>query len=110
MVSANRPPAEVPEERVRLELVVRHEEIEAAVAVVVAEIGAHPRAGRAVGRHADAGRQRRFLEHAVAFVVVQKIRRRVVGHENIRPPVIVVVADDDAEAVAAVAADARTSG
>ena len=36
------------EERVRLELVVGHDEIEAAVAVVVAEVGAHARARRAV--------------------------------------------------------------
>ena len=100
-------PTEIPEERVRLEFVVRHEEVEAAVAVVVAEIGAHPGAGPPVGRDADAGRQRHLPEHAVAFVVEQEVRRRVVGHEDVRPPVIVVVADDDAEAVAAMTADAR---
>ena len=106
VASENRPLAEIPEERVHLELVIRHEEIQAAVAVVVAEVGAHPGTGLPVDRHGHARGERDLLEDAAAFVVVQKIRRHVVGHENIRPPVIVVIADDDAESVAAVRADA----
>ena len=53
------PAAEVPEQVVRLDLEVGDEEIEAAVAVVVAEIGAHAGPRPAVAGHRDAGRQRR---------------------------------------------------
>ena len=38
--------------------------------------------------------------------MVQEVRRRVVGHKHIHPPVIVVVGEDDAEPVAAMLADA----
>ena len=39
------------------------------------------------------------LEAAVAEVAVEEVRVRVVGHEEIDPPVVVVVGGDHAEAV-----------
>ena len=41
--------------------------------------------------------------------VKQEVRHAVVGHEHVRPPVIVEVGDDDAEAVAAIARRCRTA-
>ena len=51
--------------------------------------------------------QRDLAERLPLLVVVEEIRRGVVGHEDVGPAVVVVVAEHDAEAVAAVAGDAR---
>ena len=51
--------AEIAKQRVRLELVVGHEQIQPAVAIEVAEVGAHAGARHAVARHRHAGGQRR---------------------------------------------------
>ena len=84
---------------------VGHDEIEPAVAVVVAEGGAHPGAGVAVGGDCDAGDQRDFDEPLAALVVKQEVRDRVVGDEQVRPQVVVVVRDRDPEAIAAMPGD-----
>src|SRR5205823_1429720 len=59
----------------------------------------HPglRATVYVERHA--AREADALEPAVAAVVIKEIGVRIVGDEQIDPPVIVVVRGDDAEAV-----------
>ena len=93
-------------ERVHLEIEVGDDQIQPPVAVVVAGIDAHAGARLAVGADGDAGGQPRFREPQVAGVVEQKVRHRVVGDEHVRPSVVVVVGDDDAEAVGAQRADA----
>ena len=98
--------AVVAEQAVRLELVVGHDEIEPSVAVVVGELGAHAGARLAVARHRDARREADLGEAAAALVVEEEVRHRVVGHEHVGQPVVVVVADGHAEAVADVRGDA----
>ena len=79
----------------------REHEVHATVAVVVAGVRTHPRlrARVAVDRHARG--EADALEPAVAEVVIQEIRIRVVRHEQIDEPVVVVVGRHDAEAVGA---------
>ncbi len=71
------------------------------VAVVVAGVGAHPRLGARVAVHRDAGDEPDALEAAVPEVAIEEVGVRVVGHEQIDEPVVVVVGRDDAEAVGA---------
>ena len=101
------PLAEISKERMRFELVIRHDEIQVAVTVVVAEVGAHACPRHPVAGHRDARRQGHFREAAAALVVIQEVRRRVVGHEQVHPSVVVIVAEDSPEPVAAVIVDTR---
>ena len=89
-----------------LEVEVGDDEIEHAVAVVVARVDAHPGARLAVGADRDARGEPGFGELHPAAVVEQEVRHRVVRDEHIRLAVVVVVRDDDAHAVAAKGADA----
>ncbi len=73
------------------------EEVEVAVAVVVAPGGARP-----PGRVPDAGLRRVVREGAVAVVVVQDVAP-VAGHEQVHESIVVVVRRDGAHAVARVA-------
>ena len=94
-------------EAVHLEIEIGDDEVELPVAVVVAGIGAHAGARPSVGRHRHAGAQRDLRRSATpSGAVEQEVRHAVVGDEHLRPPVIVEVGDDDAEAVAAMRADA----
>src|SRR6185295_6793810 len=56
--------AEIPEQRVRFELVIRHEQIEVAIAVVIAEVRAHAGSRPAVAGDCDTRRQRDLLERS----------------------------------------------
>ena len=60
------PAAEIPKQVVRLQLEVRHHEIEAAIAIVVAEVGAHAGSGFAVAGDGDAGQQPDFPKAATS--------------------------------------------
>ena len=101
------PLAEISKERVRFEFVIRHDEIQVAVTVVVAEVGAHACPRHPVAGHRDARRAvPTSAEVAAALVVKQEVRRRVVGHEQVHPSVVVIVAEDDAQPVAAMVEDA----
>ena len=77
--------------------VVRDEEVEPAVVVVVEKRRARL---QRVTRHGHARGGRNVLEPAVALVVIEHVVA-VVGHEHVRVAVIVVVADRDALGVAA---------
>ena len=94
-------------ECVHFEIEVGNHQIQQPVAVVVAGIDAHARARLAVSANGDAGHQPRFREPQAARVAEQKVRHRVVRDEHVGPPVVVVVADHDPEAVGAQRADAR---
>src|SRR5947208_58199 len=46
---------------------------------------------------AGAGNQAYFRKRSVAIVVEQETRRRVVGHEDVHPTVVIVVPESDSE-------------
>ena len=73
--------------------VVRDHEVEQAVVVVVEEGGAHRE--QVLRLLVEAGAGGHLAERAVAVVVVEHVRAGV-GDEQVRPPVVVVVADRDA--------------
>ena len=101
------PLAEISKERMRLELMIRHDQIQVAVTVVVAEVGAHACPRHPVAGHRDARARATLREAAAALVVIQEVRHRVVGHEQIQPSVVVIVAEDNPEPVAAVIVNTR---
>src|SRR5262249_23938585 len=53
-----------------------------------------------IAANRDAGNKAHFFKHALAFVVKEEIRRRVIGHVDIGPTVVVVISKDHAEALA----------
>ena len=79
----------------------RQHQIDPQVAIVVAGVGAHARlrAPVAVDRHA--GLEADAFEAAVPEVVIQEVRVRVVGDEQVDEPVVVVIGGHDAVAVGA---------
>ena len=87
-------------QRVGLVREVGHGEVEAAVAVHVAEVDAHAGLGPAAHVGGRAGQGRDVLEGAVAAVVQQRVVHRVVGHVEVRPAVVVEVGEEQAQAVA----------
>ena len=89
--------AGVAEQRGPLGVEVRDGQVHPAVAVLVAEGHPHPRLERprTVGRDARGGGD--LLEPHPAQVAEVEIRRRVVGDEEVDPPVVVEVAGDHAE-------------
>ena len=76
-------------------------EVRAAVAVVVARVGAHAGLGARLGVDRHPAQERHALEAAVPEVPVEEVRVRVVGHEDVDEAVVVVVGRDHAEAVGA---------
>ena len=80
------------------------EDVDRAVAVVVADRDAHAGLRLAVLAVGAARVDADVLERAVAVVPIQRARVRVVRHIEIDPPVVVEVERADAEAVGAVCA------
>ena len=83
--------AEVPVQRVAVVREVGDDEVQPAVSVVVARVHAHAGLGAAVPAERDPAEQAHAFEAAIAAVVVQEVRVRVVGDVEVRPPVVVVV-------------------
>src|SRR5262245_29653398 len=77
------------------------EDVDRAVAIVVAEREPHPGLRLAVLAVSTAGRHGNVFERAVALVPIERARVRIVRHVQIDPPVIVEVERADAEAVGA---------
>jgi hypothetical protein len=90
---------QVPKERLGVVSEGGEHEVEPAVAVVVAGVDAHAGLRPALAVHCDAGQEPDALEAPASQVVVQEVRIRVVGHEEVDLAVAVVVGRDDAEAV-----------
>ncbi len=86
---------------------VGHEEVEVAVAVVVARVDAHRRLGEAVGIQRAAGEQGLVAEGAVALVEPQLVGRAVVGHVEVDPAVAVEVGGHRAQGLAVDGGQAR---
>ena len=100
VASANVPPPSLRNRLVRLELVIRDDQVEPAVPVVVAELRPHAGSRLAVPRHGHTRKQADFAEAPSSLVVEQEIRHAVVGHEHIRPAIVVVVADGNTKTIA----------
>ncbi|HEU4401055.1 MAG TPA: hypothetical protein VFT43_03015 [Candidatus Polarisedimenticolia bacterium] len=79
---------------------VGHEEVEAAVVVVVGHVGPHAGLRQAVLGERHAGQLADLLEGAVAAVAPEEVRRVVVGDVEVLVAVVVVVAPDDPEPLA----------
>ena len=100
----------VPVQRVGFQGEIRHVDVRRPVPVVVAEVHPHARPRDAVLAVGHARQQGPVRKRAVAVVPVEEIRRQVVGDEDVRPPVAVVIAPHDPEALAARVRDARLRG
>ena len=99
--------AQVLVEGVGLQLEVGDDDVEQAVAVVVAHVDPHAGLGPALVAERGAGEQRDVLEGAVALVVEEEVGLVVVGDVDVLPAVVVDVAEDHAEAGADGAGEAR---
>ena len=97
-------------QRVGFQGEIGHVDIRRPVPVVVSEVHPHARTGDAILPISHARQQRQVGKRTVAIVPVQEVRRQVVGHEYIRPPVPVVVASHDSETFSIRICDARRHG
>jgi hypothetical protein len=79
---------------------VPHEKVRPPGAVVIGRVHAHRSPGHAVFAVCDAGGYRLLREGALAGVSIQFVGLRIVGHEDVRPSVGVVVEYGDAERLA----------
>ncbi len=84
---------------VHLEIEVRDHDVEPAVGIVVAGVDTHSGTGFTVCRERDTGCETDLGELPLAVVVKQEVRHRIVGDEDVRPTVVVVVGDDDPQPV-----------
>ena len=89
---------------------VADQQVRPAGAVVVGGVHAHGAARHAVFAERHAGRHAFFGERAVAVVAVQLVGLRIVGDEQIRPAVAVVIEHRDAQRLAGGIADAGLLG
>ena len=81
------------------------QQVVAAVVVVVAKVHSHERKRLAIVVIRHAGRQRDFLEGAVAAVAEQEVRHRVVGDKCIEAAVSVEISEGYPHALALVRRD-----
>ena len=90
-----------------LGLEVGDDQVQAAVAVVVAGVGAHPGADAPVGGHRHPRRQRGLREDGPALVVKEEVRGEIVGHEQVDAAVLVEVGKHRAQPLAVGAIETR---
>ena len=88
----------------------REDKIRKPVVIEIAEVHAHGRNRLAVVRQRHARRQRDLRERAVAVVAEEKIRLRVVGDEDVREAVAVVIRNRETHAFADRFRNARFHG
>ena len=94
-------PAQVQVERIGVAGEVGLDDVEEAVAVVVADGDAHAGLRLAVGRVGDAGFDGHIFERAVLLILVEGGGGGVVGDVDVGPAVVVEVGDADAERIGA---------
>ena len=99
MTSANSSLSQILIKRIRVACKVRDENIEEPVAVVVANGDAH--AGLSASRlvQSGSGEHAHFGERSIVIVVEQQIGIAVVGDVNVRPAIVIEVAEHDTETV-----------
>ena len=81
----------IPEQGVGFLGEVGYRDIQASIAVKVAEIYTHSRALLAFKTECSASLQCNFFESAVVFIVVEIVRAAIVGDIEVRPAIVVVV-------------------
>ena len=79
---------------------VGHQDIQAAIMVVVAKVNTHGAQLLAVCAQGHAGKKASLLKGTVVLVVIKEIRSGIVGHVKIGPAIVVVVAPYDTQAIA----------
>src|SRR5580658_6571868 len=84
---------------IALETQIVDQQVEPAVVVVVSCVHSHPRISVAVFIQRNSGESTDFLKGPVAIVMQQHLRPVVVGNKDIRPAVMIIVADINAEAL-----------
>src|SRR6266581_7483078 len=72
-------------------LEIRNIEVELAIVVVVAQRNAHRRHDRSPRRYRHPGGKADFFESTVVLIVVEISIQAVVGHEQVRPSIVVVI-------------------
>lgn len=92
-------------ERVDLAGEVGHDQVGAAVVVVVAEVGAHPGVRFAVFGEGHACLKRTLAERSIPMVAEQQLCDPVAGDEHVGPPVVIIIGEGDAQPFALVRAD-----
>jgi hypothetical protein len=88
-------------ERIVLVCEVSHKEVELSVVVIIGDCHAHASLLAAVLVDGSAGNKADFLKAAVALILVEEIRRRIVGNVKVNESVRVEVARNDAQPVIA---------
>src|SRR5262249_8348949 len=89
--------AAIAKERVQFLGEVGHKNIEQPVAVQVGELRSHSCPGISVRVIADAGAVSQVGECSVAVIPVQEVSHQIVGDENIRPSVVIEIAEGDSQ-------------
>src|SRR5580704_8459022 len=84
---------------VALEAQVVNQQVEPAVIVVVSHVHTHAGISMAVFINRNTGKKAAFLKRPVSLVMQQHLRPVVVGNKNIRPSVLIIVADINPEAL-----------
>src|SRR5438105_7355726 len=85
---------------VHLPIHVGNKQVHPAVLVVIRRIHAHPGAWPPLGAVTNVGLQAYFLELPVTAINKQKIRHRIIGNEQVHPPVVIDVAGHDTPSLA----------
>src|SRR5207237_7887126 len=75
------------------------EQIEPAVVIVISEVYAHRAKLLTIVAKRHAGEQSDFVKRAIVLVAVEEVWAGVVGHEQIRPAVVIVISPDCPEAI-----------
>lgn len=83
----------IPEKSVLLARKVVDEDVRPTVVVVILEGHSHPGECLAVVIVSQSGRQPGFRKRSVAIVVEQLLCDRIVGNQNIGPPIMIVIVE-----------------
>src|SRR5262249_16913238 len=86
------------------------EDIQPAVAVEISELSSHSGPGISVRVIANAGAVGQISERPVSVIPVQEVPRQIVGDEDVRPSVIIEIAESDAQPLAGRVGDTRFPG
>ena len=83
------------------------EQMREARTVVIGRIHSHARARHAIFTESNSGGNGFLFERAILFIQVKLVRLGVVGQDNVRPAIAVVVKDRDPEGLGCVVEEVR---
>src|SRR4029450_6185062 len=101
------PVSQIAIDRKLLPVEIANEKIRASVVIVIGRVHSHSRPCGAVRVVGDLCRNPDFVEAALSTVPEQKVRHRIVGHEEVEPAIKIDIGSDCAEGLSQVLADAR---